>query len=111
MRVSLRFALENAGYDVESAAHGREALDLLCTSHVMPGVIILDLDMPLMDGQAFLRAIRLEPAFASLPVLLSTGATNTVMPEVTEIIRKPYDMNEILKLVARYCDANVSPAV
>lgn len=41
-----------------------------------------------MDGGKFLRAIHLEPAFASLPVLLA-GAINTVFPDAIEVVRKP----------------------
>jgi CheY-like chemotaxis protein len=54
--------LQDAGYGVATAANGAEALNRLREQR--PDGIILDLNMPVMDGKAFLSACRADPAYA-----------------------------------------------
>ena len=57
-RVALRMALEECGYQVQTAANGCLGLQILDRG-VRPGVSILDMMMPIMDGEEFLE--RLKP--------------------------------------------------
>lgn len=66
----LRIGLRVEGFDVVTAANGREALDLLGLEVV--DVVLADLMMPVMDGMAFLRAVR-EELGLSVPVVVLTG--------------------------------------
>ena len=50
--------------------NGREALDWLNHTDVLPAAIILDLTMPIMDGRTFLSARRNDPVLARVPVLV-----------------------------------------
>jgi CheY-like chemotaxis protein len=72
-----------AGLNVATAGDGREALDYL--SRVRGGgvdLILLDLNMPVMDGASFLRAVKREPELRSIPVVvLSTSSSEK---DVTE---------------------------
>ncbi len=102
IRAPLCALLEEEGYEVQSAANGRDALELLRASSVLPNVVILDLSMPFMDGREFLTILRSDPGLAALPVLVASGDTGSVVPEATQIVRKPYQVTELLGLIAHF---------
>jgi len=70
-RTLMARALEKAGWTVSEAGNGQEALDLMST--VQPGLILLDLMMPVMDGFGFLAAMRARPEWRQLPVIVITA--------------------------------------
>ncbi|MBE9158436.1 response regulator transcription factor [Nodosilinea sp. LEGE 06152] len=59
--------LEFRGYEVKTAGNGREALDML--EDTIPDMIICDVMMPEMDGHAFVRNVRENPATEWIPIL------------------------------------------
>ncbi|WAJ27811.1 hybrid sensor histidine kinase/response regulator [Antarcticirhabdus aurantiaca] len=67
-RARIRQALERDGWTVAEAGNGREALERVDAS--TPRVILLDLTMPVMDGFAFLNALRARPNGAEIPVIV-----------------------------------------
>src|SRR5262245_26845005 len=72
-RDSLAFLLRSVGgYQVSTAANGQEALDRL-RAGPRPGLILLDLLMPTMDGWEFCHRLRQDPALASIPVVVVSG--------------------------------------
>jgi len=73
MRRSMRLALEQDGWQVSEAENGRLALARLTEVH--PDIIMLDLMMPVMDGFGFLHALRADPRFRELPVIVATART------------------------------------
>ncbi len=68
-RNALALLLEAAGFRVDRAANGREALDRLQGSEP-PCLILLDLSMAVMDGWTFRSHQRQAPALVSIPVIL-----------------------------------------
>ncbi|MGI4764937.1 MAG: response regulator [Janthinobacterium lividum] len=68
VRERLRTVLERAGYTVGEAGDGAEALRRVM--HGPPRAILLDLTMPVMDGFAFLHALRDRPGCADIPVIV-----------------------------------------
>jgi len=68
IRERLRTALERQGWSVVEAANGREALEKVM--HGPPRAVLLDLNMPVMDGFAFLHDLREKPGCADLPVIV-----------------------------------------
>jgi two-component system chemotaxis sensor kinase CheA len=67
-----RSILETAGYRVVTARDGRDALRALsCDADV--ALVVTDLEMPKLDGLELTRAIRANPAHASLPVVIVTS--------------------------------------
>jgi CheY-like chemotaxis protein len=65
--------LRSGGHDVACAKNGLEALEAL--DDEAPDVVVTDLRMPVMDGEAFLRAVETSPAYhGRWPVILITGA-------------------------------------
>ena len=67
-----RSILEAAGYPVVTARDGRDALQVL-GRHPETALVITDLEMPELDGLGLTRAIRADPARASLPVVVVTS--------------------------------------
>ena len=79
-RVSRELArdiLEGAGYRVEEAANGEEALTRIRDAR--PDLVLLDVAMPLKDGYAVLAEVRNDPSFAGLPVMAVTA--NGMQPD------------------------------
>ena len=75
LRLGFTFALKTEDYEVEAAANGREALELL--SEKVYDLVILDLRMPEMDGLETLSAIREDEGKGHLPVILCSAHINT----------------------------------
>jgi CheY-like chemotaxis protein len=70
-------ALAGEGWDVWEAADGRLGLEKLREAAAAPELILLDLMMPEMDGFAFLEALRREPAWQAIPVVVITAMALT----------------------------------
>lgn len=70
-RELMRAILKPVRCDVIEASHGQEALDLLLREH--PDLILLDIEMPELDGITVVKRIRQDAAFAHLPVVAVTA--------------------------------------
>jgi two-component system cell cycle response regulator DivK len=70
-RELLRELLETRGHSVVEACNGEEALHLIAQSR--PDILLLDLDMPVLDGFGAVRKIRENPDLAAFPVLAVTA--------------------------------------
>ncbi|WP_407275645.1 response regulator [Halothiobacillus sp. DCM-1] len=75
-RALLRRVLRDTGSEVAEATDGQAGLAWL-NNHPAPDLILLDLMMPIMDGFAFLDAMRQLPQYAQLPVIVLTAKTLT----------------------------------
>ena len=76
--------LEEDGFSVRSAAHGREALDEI--GRQRPDVLLLDLMMPVMDGFETLQQLRANPDTRDLPVVVITA--KDLSPEEREELQR-----------------------
>jgi PAS domain S-box-containing protein len=102
----LEKALKNEGAEVTLAADGQQALQIL---QARPGdfqVVLMDVQMPVMDGLSATRAIRNDPALRHLPVVALTAG---VLPEerqaaldagVDGFLAKPLDLQQMLATLA-----------
>jgi CheY-like chemotaxis protein len=70
---SLADALTLMGFRARTAANGAAALDWLRTAPAIPSAIVLDLLMPVMNGEELGRALRADARFASIPIVVLTG--------------------------------------
>ena len=101
IRIILTAYLKKLGFDVTVAINGREALDRL---HAMAkaDIVLVDWNMPEMDGLSFVRAVRAKDEYATLPLMMVT--TNVELGNVAEALdaganeymMKPFTM-DILK--------------
>jgi two-component system alkaline phosphatase synthesis response regulator PhoP len=71
LRKVMRDLLERDGYDVAEARDGAQALDQI--DRVGPDIIVLDLNLPGLDGYGVLSHLRSRPATASIPVIVLTA--------------------------------------
>ena len=106
VREALAAVLEDSGHEVEVASDGAEGLQLL-RAGLRPCVILLDLMMPVMDGFAFRREQRADPALVDIPVIVVSCAVTT-MDEVRDmqaaaLLPKPIDFDRMLAVVAELC--------
>ena len=111
IRESLRELLVEAGYDVAVAENGLVALQQL-RAGLRPGVILLDLMMPVMDGMAF-RADQLADAdLCTIPVVLITAAGRAATEALRSVtvLHKPLRMRQVLAAVSQHCRADENPA-
>lgn len=96
IRKAIRRILEGLGFSVEEAGDGSQALTF-CTEWGNADVILLDIDMPVMDGLSFLRALRQNAAVRQPPVIMCS--THNSMDKIqealalgaNEYIMKPFD--------------------
>ncbi|MGE0488081.1 MAG: response regulator [Vulcanimicrobiota bacterium] len=72
-RKLLRGLLASMGFESQEAANGREALEALRDFGGRPGLLLLDLHMPEMNGLDFLDLIRVDPGLSKLRVLVVTA--------------------------------------
>jgi CheY-like chemotaxis protein len=68
-----------------------------------PGMILLDLSMPVMDGWEFMRQQRLEPSIADIPVVVITALVSAVPAGAKALVIKPINVNRLMSLVEKYC--------
>ncbi len=71
-RELIRAVLENTGYEVSEAGDGHEAVQIAL--QIQPDLILLDLQMPNLDGYGALKLIRSDPRLAKLPVVALTAS-------------------------------------
>ncbi|HEY3173993.1 MAG TPA: response regulator [Thermoanaerobaculia bacterium] len=106
LREALSQILEDEGYGVSSAEHGRAALEWLREGS-RPCLILLDLTMPVMNGWQFRAEQKQDPMLASIPVVVISAGANLaeqIVPlEIEHYIRKPIQLGQLLATVQRYC--------
>jgi CheY-like chemotaxis protein len=96
--------LESEGYHAEAASNGKEALDLLHTIN-KPCLVLLDMMMPIMNGREFLDKIMEDAVLAPIPVLIvSAVADKTNTKGAVGFLKKPVDIEMVLKMVDQYCN-------
>ena len=70
-RQILRDLLASADYEMDEAENGQEALDVL-TKH-RPDLILMDIQLPVMDGYEATRRLKADPATKSIPIIVVTS--------------------------------------
>jgi CheY-like chemotaxis protein len=103
IRETLRFVLEDAGYRVYVAENGQDALEVLSSAEPLPGLILLDLMMPIMSGDEMLKALKRVHALAEIPVTIVTASGAPMPPLASGLLKKPVDLDLLLRVVARSC--------
>lgn len=81
--------LEAEGYVVIEASDGEAALDLLRRTTRLPDVVLLDWQMPRMDGEAFLRAMHEHDMLRALRVVVTSGNPRAALPYGVPFVPKP----------------------
>lgn len=101
-RVLYRKALEAEGFTVHSTTNGKNGLDKLRQFSSTIKVILLDINMPIMDGNEFLRMKSSDPKLGEIPVIVITSQPDSVLYPVYNIIQKPPDLPGLIEAVKRF---------
>ena len=90
-------------YIVLEASNGKEALEILEQASEYISLISLDIQMPVMDGFAFLEEFKKHPSYANIPIIVTTSDANeeehALEAGASDFVHKPYRPNVILKRV------------
>jgi CheY-like chemotaxis protein len=103
-RATVRELLEEHGYTVIEAANGQQALNILVSPKAPRiGLIVLDLQMPVMDGWEFLKVLRNYVLLAHIPVLVVSAHAKRLEAAAREhlagCLQSPFDTRELMALV------------
>jgi two-component system chemotaxis response regulator CheY len=107
MRRVVGIALKGAGYDVLEGCDGQDALSKLTGQKVH--MIISDVNMPVMDGIAFLKAVKQIPAYKFTPVIMLTTESAEEKKREGQAsgarawVVKPFQPEQLLDAVQRLC--------
>lgn len=98
IRSTLAEVLDDEGYDVHQAVNGADALVLL--GSLTPCVIILDLNMPVMDGPTFYREMRAGGRWTPVVIVSAVDAIGVACElGATAGINKPFDIDHLVRTV------------
>ena len=93
------------GHETTTAEHGADALERM-RGGLRPSIILLDLMMPVMDGQAFLAEIERTPAFRDIPVIVFSGDHGRVLAahggSIVARLLKPVEIESLLATIAAH---------
>lgn len=102
----LDHVLTRNGYVVQQAMRGDEALRLM-HEHT-PDLVLMDMQMPGMDGYSVVRALRAQPTLCMVPVIAVTASSMPGDREAilaagcTDYVAKPIDTHAVLRLIHHY---------
>ena len=102
----MRFLLENNGFRVEEAINGRDGIQAAC--RLLPAAILLDIQLPAMNGYAVAEEIRRHKALAATPIIVVTSYAMAGDREralgsgATDYIEKPIDPDNFVAQVRKH---------
>jgi len=114
LRTCIKKVVKLAGIDEDhifEAGNGEEALEVLET--VWTDLVLLDLNMPVMDGEQFAREVRKNPDLADVAiVIVSTEANQDRLNRLRELgvvesLHKPFEPEDLCQLISRVLGVNV----
>ncbi|MFI5197049.1 MAG: GH36-type glycosyl hydrolase domain-containing protein [Thermoanaerobaculia bacterium] len=105
LRDGILSLLDDEGLSCVGAEDGAEALERL-EAGLMPRLVLVDLEMPRMNGWAFVRRLEDQPAFSALPIIVMSGiaAPGFAPPRKNDagFLRKPFDPAELVRVTRRW---------
>lgn len=102
---AVRDALEKDGFTVLTAGDGIEALDLVRANHV--DLILLDIDMPRMNGYQLCKLLKRDKKFKDIPVVMLTAKSSDtdrqwgVKAGTNEYLTKPFNYAKVREVLSR----------
>jgi CheY-like chemotaxis protein len=104
IREALKEALIFEGYQVYTAANGKEGLELV-KGIPRPCLILLDLMMPVMDGFEFMNCREKDAMIAAIPVLIVSAFPDRAQKvQAQGFVKKPINLDLLLASVQQFCD-------
>jgi CheY-like chemotaxis protein len=107
IREALIEILEENGCEAVGAVNGERALAYLRSTESLPCLILLDLMMPVMDGQAFREVQVNDPVLANIPVVVVSAYRDVeghaARLQAATFIKKPPRIEELMSAVTQHC--------
>jgi CheY-like chemotaxis protein len=107
IRRAVQMVLEWEGYQVVCATNGQEALDYLRAGN-HPRLIVLDLMMPVLDGEHFRQEQLRDPSVASIPVIVVSACDSASSVNAVHHVRKPFEVQELLDAIREQLAAPIA---
>lgn len=101
MREMVAAILESHGYCVREAENGRDAIAYLRGAARLPALVLLDLEMPVMDGWELLHRLRRCGRWSEIPVLVMSGVDASRTPDGVPTLPKPSTAQALTRAVDR----------
>jgi CheY-like chemotaxis protein len=108
--------LEDEGAIVQIAGDGQEAVAAVSSAATPFDVVLMDLQMPVMDGFTATRLIRLDPAYSTLPIVAMTANAMASDREaclaagMNDHVGKPFELNHLVRTLLRHAGRDDMPA-
>ncbi len=99
MRCVLTEILTMEGLEASQAKDGEEALNLIADAP--PDLILLDEQMPKMDGTRFLQRVAQDPRWRVIPVIMISATAGALLPGAVALLRKPFELDALVATVRR----------
>ncbi len=103
---ALQMTLEDEGYDVTTTEKGEYAENLRGTNGNLPDLIILDVLLSGKDGRTICQKLKSQPETRHIPIIMISAHPNAKQSVkdvgADNFLAKPFDVNELLALVAKY---------
>jgi CheY-like chemotaxis protein len=103
---------QRTGYSVKSASNGLVAMEMLLNREIVPDVVILDIDMPYMDGFSVMNFIHSQLELANTKIIVVTGndvaAFSSHVDKADLWLVKPVSVAELVRLAGRFMMATAS---
>lgn len=114
VRESIKEMLQNLDAELLEAENGQMALEMMASSEGNVDLILLDWEMPVMDGYEFLRRLKADERFRAIPVIMLT--TMSQKEKVVEAIRagvkqyvlKPFTAEMLIGKIMQVLNINAS---
>ena len=103
LHILYRLYLQGESYEIFQARNGREGLEQ--AEKEKPDIIILDMIMPVLDGEEFIRKFRFEKKLFDIPIIIAS--VNDKIPrdliekgKIQKVLRKPFPIEVLLQEIA-----------
>ena len=103
----LQFILQTQGYSVEMADDGDVALKLLDAQKEPPDLILMDLELPYLNGTMLIRHLRAKPGWKNVPVLMLTAQSSeediaqAIDAGASDYMLKPFEPMGLIRRIQR----------
>ncbi len=104
------FILKDQGYDIISVESAKECIDILKVT--IPDLILLDVEMPGMDGLTLLRTLRMQSDYKEIPVMFLTAHSSIdILQEAVSLgaknfIKKPFVPGDLIDRIKSFFEEN-----
>ena len=111
IRFILNLALNDAGYNVEPLSAGNTIVE---GKHEWPDLFILDKAMPVIDGLAICKYLKVKEETRNIPIIMISSyhklRSKARQLGVDDFIEKPFDLKQLLKVVHKHISHHHEPA-